>query len=118
MAVSKRYREFVLEQLERIAPVTARAMFGGVGLYCEGLFFALMDDDTLYFKVDDSNRSDFEKVGMGPFSPFGDESHVMQYYEVPAEVIEDEEQLSIWMKGALAVAARAATKKKPKKKRS
>ena len=112
MPVSQSYRTFVLEQLERVAPVTARAMFGGVGIYSDGLFFALMDDDTLYFKVDDSNRADFEAAGMGPFMPFGDASHVMQYYEVPGELLEDTDRLRPWMEKAVAV---ARNKRKPKK---
>jgi DNA transformation protein and related proteins len=104
MAVSDDYREFALEQLGRVAPVTYRKMFGGVGVYSNGFFFALMDNDSLYFKVDDSNRGDFESRGMGPFMPFGDDSHVMGYYEVPAEVIEDTEILREWMTKAVQVA--------------
>ena len=48
MPVTAEYREYVLEQLGRVAPVTHRSMFGGVGIYSDGIFFALMDDDTLY----------------------------------------------------------------------
>ena len=64
-------------------------MFGGVGLYCQGLFFALIDDDTLYLKVDDATRPEFERLGIQPFRPYGDESQGMQYYELPADVLED-----------------------------
>ena len=46
-------------------------MFGGVGIYAKEAFFALVDDDVLYLKVDDSNRGDFEARGMSPFQPFG-----------------------------------------------
>jgi len=106
LAVSPKYRTFALEQLEQVAPVTARAMFGGVGLYSDGLFFALIDDDTLYFKVDDTNRGDFEAEGMGPFKPFGDDSYSMHYYEVPADLLEDPERLREWMEKALAAARR------------
>ena len=87
MSVSESFRTFVLEQLARTTPrLRARSMFGGVGLYRGDLFFALMDDDALYFKVDDGNRAPFEERGMGPFRPGGE---VMQYYEVPADVLED-----------------------------
>jgi DNA transformation protein len=55
MAVSQSYREFVLEQLGRVSRVTGKAMFGGVGIYAQGLFFALIAEDRLYFKVDDCN---------------------------------------------------------------
>lgn len=113
MSVSVSYKAFVLEQLNQVRPTTARAMFGGLGIYADGLFFALADDDVLYFKVDDTNRPDFEAAGTGPFRPFGDE-RAMAYFEVPAEVLEDADVLAAWMAKALAVAARAAAKKKPR----
>ena len=62
-------------------------MFGGVGIYAAELFFALLDDDTLYFKVDDVTRPQFESRGMTPFRPYGEEGEVMGYYEVPAHVL-------------------------------
>lgn len=111
MAVSPEYREFVLEQLGRVVPaVTHRAMFGGVGVYAEGFFFALLDDDVTYLKVDDSNRGDFEAVGMGPFRPFGDVQS-MNYYELPADLLEDADALRPWVHKSLGV-ARAARRKK------
>jgi DNA transformation protein len=109
MAVSAAYREYVLEQLGRVAPVTSRAMFGGVGVYADGLFFALMDDDALYLKVDDSNRGDFEAAGMGPFRPFGDAQPPMRYYELPADLLDDTDRLRPWMEKAVEVARAART---------
>ena len=107
MAVSPGFRAFVLEQLGRVAPeVRGRSMFGGVGLYSGELFFALIDDDTLYLKVDDANRPDFEARGLGPFMPSGDRSHVMQYYELPADILEDAEALAPWVEKAIAAARR------------
>jgi DNA transformation protein len=106
MAVSQSYREFVLEQLCRVTPVTGRSMFGGVGIYAQRLFFALIAEDRLYFKVDDATRPDFERRGMEPFRPFGEDS-AMGYYEVPANVVEDVAVLETWMKKAIDVAAAA-----------
>jgi DNA transformation protein len=111
VAVSESYRVFVLEQLGRVAPVTAKSMFGGVGLYAEGLFFALIAEDRLYFKVDDTTRPEFEQLGMEPFRPFGEDT-AMGYYEVPADVVEDLVRLAAWMKKAIDVAAKARIKKK------
>jgi DNA transformation protein and related proteins len=111
MAVSENYRDFVLEQLGRVTPVNAKSMFGGVGLYAEGLFFALIAEDRLYFKVDDMTRSDFERLGMEPFRPFGEDS-AMGYYEVPADVVEDPAQLAPWMRRAINVAAAAKRRKR------
>lgn len=116
MAVSVSFRTYLLEQMGQVRPVTSRAMFGGLCFFAEGRAFALADDGVVYFKVDDSNRPDFEAAGMGPFLPFGDPAKPMQYYEVPADVLEDSEQLGAWMAKAIAVAARAKAKAKPKPK--
>jgi DNA transformation protein len=113
MAVSESYRDFVLEQLGRVTPVNAKSMFGGVGIYAEGLFFALIAEDRLYFKVDDTTRPDFEQLGMEPFRPFGEDS-AMGYYEVPADVVEDSLNLPRWMTKAIDVARKAKDKKKIK----
>ena len=110
MPVTPEYREFVLEQLGRVAPVTSRAMFGGVGVYSGGFFFALMAGDTLYLKVDDSNRPDFEAAGMGPFRPF-EGGGAMQYYELPADLLEDVDRLRPWVDRAIGVARRSRRKK-------
>jgi DNA transformation protein and related proteins len=112
MAVSGSYRAFVLDQLGRAVPaIRARAMFGGVGIYAGDLFFALLADDTLYFKVDDSNRPDFEGRGMRAFRPYGDQGEEMQYYEVPADLLEEPEALRPWAEKSIAVAARKAKAK-------
>src|ERR1700704_5199127 len=117
MPVSASFRTFVVEQLSRVLPqVRARSMFGGVGIYAGNVFFALIADDTLYFKVDDSNRADFESRGMSPFRPYGDEGESMQYYEVPHDFLEDAEALRPWAERARAVAA-AKKGKRPKGKR-
>ncbi len=110
MAVSESYRVFILEQLGRVMPVTARAMFGGVGIYAQGLFFALIAEDRLYFKVDETSRPGFEGLGMEPFRPFGEEK-AMGYYEVPADVMEGAARLAVWMNRALEVAAKAKSGK-------
>jgi DNA transformation protein and related proteins len=118
VSVSQGFRAFVLEQLARTTPrLRARSMFGGVGLYSGDLFFALMDDDVLYFKVDDTTRARFEKRGMGPFRPGGERGEVMQYYEVPAEVMEDAEALAPWAAEAVEVAGRARARRGPRRAR-
>ena len=112
MAVSANYRAFILEQLTRaLGDARARERFGGVGLYSGGLCFALVDNDVLYFKVDDETLGDFDARGMGPFRPFGDGGASMRYYEVPADVIEDHDALRGWAGRALLVARRAKSRK-------
>lgn len=114
MSVSPSFKAFAVEQLSAVAPVTTRAMFGGVGIYADGLFFALLDDDRVFFKVDDATRPRFVAAGMGVFDPFKDGKGMQGYYELPGDVLEDEDRLPQWMREAMAVAARAP--KKPKKK--
>jgi DNA transformation protein len=87
-------------------------MFGGVGIYAAELFFALLDDDMLYFKVDDATRPQFEQRGMTPFRPYGEDGEVMGYYEVPADVLEDPEALGPWVEAAVAVARRAKRRRR------
>jgi len=86
-------------------------MFGGVGIYASDRFFALIADDTLYMKVDESNRPDFEARGMGPFRPYGEHGEVMQYYEVPADLLDDPEALRPWAEKAIAAAGRKKVKR-------
>lgn len=86
--------------------MAGKRMFGGVGIYSQGLFFALIAEDRLYFKVDDSTRPVYERLGMEPFRPFGEDG-AMGYYEVPADMVEDTVQLAPWMYKAIAVATEA-----------
>ena len=111
MAVSGEFLSFVEDQLERMGSIVTKKMFGGAGIYCEGVFFALIADDVLFFKVDDSNRPDYEAQGMGPFKPYGDDSYSMGYYEVPVDVLEDENELRLWAQKALEIAKRGKKKK-------
>ena len=110
MPVSSDYLNYVLEQLAGLAGVSSRRMFGGAGLYCDELFFALIDNDTLYLRVDDANRADFTTRGMGQFRPYADRPELsMSYYETPADVLEDPAQLVSWARRSVA-AAMAAVK--------
>ena len=104
MAVTDSFTEFVVDQLSGCGPITPKKMFGGVGVYCRDVFFAILSNDLLYLKVDDSNRGDFEAAGKGPFRPYGDDTEVMQYYQVPLAVLEDADELVRWARKAIAVA--------------
>jgi TfoX/Sxy family transcriptional regulator of competence genes len=73
MAVTPGFRDFVAEQLAGCGDVTMKRMFGAVGIYCGDVFFAVIGDDVLYLKVDDTTRQDFERAGCGPFRPYGDD---------------------------------------------
>ena len=110
MAVSSDYLDYVHDQLSGLGGVSSRRMFGGVGLYCDEFFFALIDDDTLYLRVNDANRADFTTRGMGQFRPYADRPELsMSYYETPADVLEDAAALVAWARRSVA-AAMAAVK--------
>lgn len=116
MAVSDPFRDYVVEQLAGLGTVTVRRMFGGAGLYWEGTFFGVLDDDVMYFRVSDETRPKYEAKGSGPFAPMPNEAPMRGYYEVPADVIDDRDALVAWAREAV-LAARAA-KAKPKKRRA
>jgi DNA transformation protein len=108
------YLRWVLEQLSGADGISSRRMFGGFGLYRNDVFFAIISDDTLFFKVSDSSRADYETRGMARFRPYRDKPQVsMSYYEVPADVIEDAEECVRW--AMRAVAASVAKEKSPRK---
>ncbi len=110
MAVSAQFNAFVLELLGEVTPVVARRMFGGVGYYADGQFFALADDDELYFRVDERTRADFEREGMKAFSPMGPDSKSMSYFAVPPRLYDELEEWALWTRRAISVARAAPPK--------
>ena len=118
MRVSSGFRAFVLDQLAGLPGIHDRAMFGGVGLYADDVFFGILASDVLYFKVDGSTRQDYESAGSRPFRPYPDRAMTMPYYAVPIEIVEDAPTLVKWAARA-AVVAKASRKavRKPTKKR-
>ena len=113
MPVNKEYLDYVLDQLTCLGSVAHKRMFGGVGLYFDGLFFALIDDDVVYFKVDDDTRMRYEAVRSKPFQPPG-EGPSRNYFSVPVNVLEDQDQLKTWATEAVEAARRKASSKKPR----
>jgi DNA transformation protein and related proteins len=113
LAVSADFLTYVVDQLRVFSDVSSRRMFGGVGLYADALFFALIANDTLYLKVDDSNRNDYVVRGCKAFRPIANDpdTYSMSYFEIPADVLEDPDELKIWARRSLGVAAAAAAAK-------
>jgi DNA transformation protein and related proteins len=100
----------VLDLLSPWGGVSARRMFSGHGIYRQGLMFALVVDDVLYFKVDDGNRGEFEAAGMAPFR-YERKSRAkpieMSYYEAPPELFDDGEAMVACARRAFAASLRA-----------
>jgi DNA transformation protein and related proteins len=108
--------EYVLGQMDKLGEVVPRKMFGGIGLYHDGLFFGLIARDVLYFKVDDSNRGDYEERGCEAFRPYEDRPGTMGYHEVPVEVLEDPRQVAKWAKRSVEIARAKPARKRSKSK--
>lgn len=108
MARSSEFVDFVLESLGPLGGVSARRMFGGHGIYKDGVMFGLIAEDQLYLKVDDGNRRAFEAEGLQPFTYAGKGRPVqMSYHEAPSEGLDDPEVLCDWARSAYAAARRA-----------
>ena len=108
--------EHVVETMRRFGPVEAKPMFGGWGIYHQGLFFALIAEDALYIKTDDENRADFDARGLAPFVyPMKDgQTIVMSYCQAPEDALENSDVMAEWARRGYAAALRAAAKKRPR----
>jgi DNA transformation protein len=121
MAISEDFLDFLKDQLRGLGPITARRMFSGAGIYCDGIIFALLLRDALHFKVDDANRAAYEAEGMQPFTyqARGKPVRMEAYWRVPERLLDDPDEMLVWARAALAAGKRAAVaKKKPKRKSS
>jgi len=96
------FKEFVLDQLAGLGRLKCRAMFGGHGIYCGDVFFAIIYDGRLYFKTTATTRSRYEKQGMAPFRP-NPKQTLKNYLEVPPELLDSGEELIRWARQAARV---------------
>jgi DNA transformation protein len=102
--------EHVCDLLAPLGEVRPKSMFGGFGIYVDEVFCAIVASDTLYFKVDDGNRADYEGLGGGPFKPFEGKQMVLSYYQVPAQVMDDRRAIVAWGRKAIEAAERSGSK--------
>jgi DNA transformation protein len=100
------YVNFIVDRLAGLGDVYCQRLFGGYAVFHEGLTFALIADDTLYFKVDDTNRWMYDEAGSGHFP------HPISYREVPADVFEDPARLYEWAEISIGIARAKAEKKR------
>lgn len=119
MAASEGFIELLKDALSGLGPVSVRRMFGGAGVYADGVMFALVADDTLYLKADDETKRAFEAEGLGPYGYDGHGKRIdLPYWRAPERLLDDPEEMVAWARSALVVARRAATsraKRRPAK---
>ena len=114
MARSNQFLDYVLEQLHGLEHLASRRMFGGAGLYSGEIFFGLFYKERLYFRTDDATRPEYEARGSEPFRPRPNATRML-YYTVPADVLEDGDELIKWARKAVAAAVVSHAEKLSKK---
>jgi DNA transformation protein len=109
-------RDFLIDLFADFGPVTVRRMFSGFGISADGTNFALALRSGLYFRADEQSIPQFEAEGSKPFQYQTRTKTVTvnSYWELPARLFDDSEDLSVWARTALAAAQRSALKKRPK----
>ena len=100
----------LLELLAPLGPVMARRMFGGVGLFHNGMMFGLIARDELFLKVGDANRQQYEAAGEAPFSyeTKHGQNTIHSYWRCPPELLDEAETLQTWVRQAIEAASVAA----------
>lgn len=114
MSVSKDFLDYARDLFRGVGPVTFKRMFGGVGVYADGLIFALGSDETIYLKTDAETRDRFEAAGSRPFTyqKRGHEVGVTAYLSLPESALDDPDEAAEWARLAIGASVRAAARKR------
>lgn len=110
--------DYLHEVFEQFGRIHVRKMFGGYGIYHDGIMFGLVADDTLYLKADHTTAKHFESRGLNQFEyDKGGKPVKMSYYEAPAEILDDPEDAAVWARRSydVAMSAKPRTKRTNKK---
>jgi DNA transformation protein and related proteins len=113
MVASDTYAEFLREQLVPLGRVTMRRMFGKTGVFCDGVMFAMVTENTLYFRVDDDNRATFKEAEAFPPLNYAKKGSTidLSFWRVPERLFDEPDELMSWARAALAAAHRVAAKR-------
>src|SRR5258708_25269057 len=113
MVASDTFADFLREQLARLGRLTMRRMFGKTGVFCDAVMFAMVTENTLYFRVDDQNRATFKEAAS--FPPLNYEKKGctidLSFWRVPERLFDEPDELVAWARAALAAARRASSKR-------
>jgi DNA transformation protein and related proteins len=119
MVASDSFAEFLREQLAPLGRVTMRRMFGKTGVFCDGLMFGMVTDNTLYLRVDDQNQQDFKEAES--FPPLNYERRGstidLSFWRAPERLFDEPDELVVWARVALEAASRVAIKARRRSRR-
>ena len=118
-ADEEEFASYVVDLMQSMGPVRAKKMFGGYGIFLDGLMFALIADGTLYLKADKESESEFKSMGLDVFTykKKGRDTS-LSYYMAPEDTLEDPDQMTAWANKAYGAALRAASGKRTRGSRS
>jgi DNA transformation protein and related proteins len=110
MVASNGFAEFLREQLSPLGRVTMRRMFGKTGVFCDGLMFGMITDDTLYVRVDDHNKAVFKEAEAAPPLNYDKQGRTidLSFWRVPERLLDEPDELVLWARAALGAAGRVA----------
>ena len=114
MVASDSFAEFLREQLAPLGRITMRRMFGKTGVFCDGVMFGMVTENTLYLRVDDENRETFEEAAAFPPLNYakGGSTIDLSFWRMPERLFDDPEEFVVWARAALAAAHRVAATRK------
>ncbi len=115
MVASETYADFLREQLAPLGRLSLRRMFGKTGVFCDGVMFAMVTENTLYFRVDEQNRESFKEAEAFPPLNYakGGVMIDLSFWRVPERLFDEPDELVTWARAALAAAHRVAAKREP-----
>lgn len=113
MQTSDGFAEFLFEQLAPLGHITARRMFGKIGVFCDGVMFGMLAEDTLFLRVDASNREAFQEAASSPPLRYKKAGATIDlaFWRIPDRLIDQPDELVAWARIALAAAKRVAAKR-------
>jgi len=113
MVASATFAEFLREQLAPLGRITVRRMFGKTGVFCDGVMFGMVTENTLYFRVDDQNRVTFREAEAFPPLNYAKKGSTidLSFWRVPERLFDEPDELVTWAQAALAAARRVAAKR-------
>ena len=113
MVASDRFAEFLRDQLAPLGRIAMRRMFGKTGVFCDGFMLGMVRDNTLYFRVDDDNRTAFKEAESFPPLDYQKKGGTidLSFWRAPERLFDEPDELVIWARAAHAAARRVAAKR-------